>query len=51
MRNEETDMKNQAQLSDKDKQFRDFSLHDNMWRVVLYVGFPLALYQSPYPAV
>lgn len=39
-------MKNQAQLSDKDKQFRDFSLHDNMWRVVLYVGFPLALYQS-----
>ncbi len=46
MRNEETDMKNQAQLSDKDKQFRDFSLHDNMWRVVLYVGFPLALYQS-----
>ena len=39
-------MNNQAQLSDKDKQFRDFSLHDNMWRVVLYVGFPLALYQS-----
>ncbi len=28
------------------KKFRNFALHANMWRVVLYVGTPLALYQS-----
>ena len=30
----------------KDEQFREFSLNGPMWRVVLYVGFPLALYES-----
>ena len=35
-----------AKLSDKDKEFRDFSLQGNMWRVVCYIGLPLALYQS-----
>lgn len=36
----------QAALSKKDEKFRDFSLNGPMGRVVLYVGFPLALYQS-----
>ena len=36
----------QADLSRKDEQFREFSLNGPMWRVVLYVGFPLALYES-----
>lgn len=36
----------QADLSTKDEQFREFSLNGPMWRVVLYVGFPLALYES-----
>ena len=36
----------QADLSKKDEQFREFSLNGPMWRVVLYVGFPLALYES-----
>lgn len=35
-----------AALSKKDEKFRDFSLNGSMGRVVLYVGFPLALYQS-----
>ena len=30
----------------KDQHFREFALHDNMWKVILYVGTPLALYQS-----
>lgn len=33
-------------LTAKDEAFRDFSLHGNMWKVVLQVGTPLALYQS-----
>ena len=36
----------QADLSKKDEQFREFSMNGPMWRVVLYVGFPLALYES-----
>ena len=36
----------QADLSKKDEQFREFSLNGPMCRVVLYVGFPLALYES-----
>ena len=36
----------QATLTPKDQAFRDFSLNGNMWRVVLQVGMPLALYQS-----
>lgn len=35
-----------ASLSKKDEKFREFSLNAPMWQVVLYVGFPLALYQS-----
>lgn len=39
-------MADQAVLSKQDSEFRDFSLHSNMWRVVFYVCIPLALYQS-----
>lgn len=35
-----------ATLTQKDRQFRSFALEDNMWRVVCYVGAPLALYQE-----
>lgn len=35
-----------AALSKKDERFRDFSLNGSVGKVVLYVGFPLALYQS-----
>lgn len=35
-----------ATLSPKDEAFRNFSLHGSMWKVVLQVGTPLALYQS-----
>ncbi|MDD3429484.1 MAG: MATE family efflux transporter, partial [Oscillospiraceae bacterium] len=35
-----------AALSQKDTAFRNFSLTGNMWRVLLNVGAPLALYQS-----
>lgn len=35
-----------ASLSRKDEKFREFSLNGSMGKVVLYVGFPLALYQS-----
>lgn len=35
-----------AALSKKDEKFRDFSLNGPMWKVVLYVGGPLALYES-----
>lgn len=35
-----------ATLSPKDEAFRELCLHGNMWRVVLQVGTPLALYQS-----
>lgn len=39
-------MSTKANLSAKDEKFRNFALNGNMWRVVLYVGTPLALYQS-----
>ncbi len=39
-------MPEQASLSEKDKQFREFALNENMWKVILHVGIPLALYQS-----
>ncbi|GLB30350.1 MATE family efflux transporter [Lacrimispora amygdalina] len=39
-------MSEKATLSAKDEKFRNFALHANMWKVVLYVGTPLALYQS-----
>lgn len=39
-------MSTKANLSAEDEKFRNFALNDNMWKVVLYVGTPLALYQS-----
>ncbi|PHV71409.1 MATE family efflux transporter [Sporanaerobium hydrogeniformans] len=36
----------EANLSQKDQQFRVFALTGNMWRVLLHVCMPLALYQS-----
>lgn len=39
-------MSPKATLSAKDEKFRHFALNDNIWKVVLYVGAPLALYQS-----
>ncbi len=39
-------MESKAALSEKDRKFRDFSLNAPMWKVVLHVGAPLALYQS-----
>ena len=35
-----------AILSKKDEKFREFSLNGNMFKVILYVCIPLALYQS-----
>lgn len=32
--------------SKKDERFREFSLNGNLWKVVLSIGLPLALYQS-----
>lgn len=33
-------------LSEKDKKFREFALTGNMWKVIFYVCFPLAIFQS-----
>ncbi|MBQ7434576.1 MAG: MATE family efflux transporter [Oscillospiraceae bacterium] len=35
-----------AELSSRDRRFLDMSLNAPMWKVVLYVGTPLALYQG-----
>ena len=35
-----------ATISKKDSEFRNFALNGNIWHVVLYVGLPLALYQT-----
>ena len=35
-----------AKLSARDERFRERSLNGTMWKVVLYVGAPLALYQG-----
>ena len=35
-----------AELSTRDRRFLDMSLNAPMWKVVLYVGTPLALYQG-----
>ena len=35
-----------ARLSERDQRFLDRSLNDTMWKVVLAVGTPLALYQG-----
>ncbi len=39
-------MSSQAELSEKDQKFREFSLNASAWKVILYVSLPLALYQS-----
>lgn len=39
-------MRSQAELSEKDQKFREFSLNASAWKVILYVSLPLALYQS-----
>lgn len=39
-------MGSQAELSEKDRKFREFSLNASAWKVILYVSVPLALYQS-----
>ena len=33
-------------LSEKDRKFREFSLNGSIWKVVLKVGTPLAVYES-----
>ncbi|MDR1754294.1 MAG: MATE family efflux transporter [Eubacterium sp.] len=35
-----------ANLTEKDKRYRDLALNGNLWKVTLQVGLPLALYQS-----
>ena len=35
-----------ATLTKRDERFLDQSLNGSMWRVILYVGTPLALYQG-----
>ena len=35
-----------AELSGRDRRYLDMSLNAPMWRVVLYIGTPLALYQA-----
>lgn len=35
-----------ADLSEKDRKFRDMSLNGNLWKVIFMVCLPLALYQS-----
>jgi putative MATE family efflux protein len=39
-------MSEQNQLSERDRKFREESLNGNLWKVILSVGTPLALYQS-----
>lgn len=34
-----------ACLSNKDKEFREFALNGNMWKVIFHVCFPLAIFQ------
>ncbi len=36
----------QAKLSQKDEKFREFALNGNMWKVLIVIGTPLALYQT-----
>lgn len=44
---EEENRKNQEelQLSEKDRQFREFALNANMWKVLFKVCLPLAVFQ------
>lgn len=41
-----TEKVNEEQLSERDRRFREESLNGNLWKVILSVGTPLALYQS-----
>lgn len=34
-----------ANLSEKDRKFRDFALNGNLWKVILYVCIPLSFFQ------
>lgn len=36
---------NSASLTEKDKQFREFALHGNLWKVIFYVCIPLSAFQ------
>lgn len=40
------DIKNDVNLSDRDKKSRDFILNGNMWSVVLKICLPLAIFQE-----
>ena len=35
-----------AELTSRDRRFLDMSLNAPMWKVILYIGTPLALYQG-----
>jgi len=39
-------MKTKLAVSRKDENFREFTLNGSLWRILLQVGIPLALYQS-----
>ena len=39
-------VKSKTSLSKRDAEFREESLNGSLWKVILMVGFPLALYQS-----
>ena len=36
---------NGKNLSSRDEKYLHMSLNDNMWKVILYIGMPLAMYQ------
>ena len=36
---------NGKKLSSRDEKYLHMSLNDNMWKVILYIGMPLAMYQ------
>ncbi|MBR6725207.1 MAG: hypothetical protein IKI79_07985, partial [Erysipelotrichaceae bacterium] len=36
---------NKVKLNKRDERYLNMSLNDNMWKVILYIGTPLAMYQ------
>jgi putative MATE family efflux protein len=46
MDNNNTVQPKEEQLSERDRKFREESLNGSLWKVILSVGTPLALYQS-----
>jgi putative MATE family efflux protein len=46
MDNKNAVQQQEEQLSERDRRFREESLSGNLWKVILSVGTPLALYQS-----